>query len=123
MLANAAGTKEVQGFAVKVDGWILADRTPVLQVPAPAEALWPELTPTPNVWQDAWRKWCKERQLPTNEVDGCTLAYHQPRLEVQAPMRLVQRLQAAKSDLFKGEAWLLVGDGYLRTAALLSVRS
>jgi hypothetical protein len=42
---------------------------------------------------------------------------------VQAPPRLVQRLQAAKSDLFKGDAWLLVGDGYFRAAAQLVIRT
>jgi hypothetical protein len=55
-------------------------------------------------------------------VETCSLAYQPPRLEVQAPPRLVQRLQAAKSDLFKGEAWILVGDGYLRTAVQLAIR-
>jgi hypothetical protein len=122
MLVLLAGKDEVQGLAVKVDGWALFERTPVVRLPAPAEALWPE-TPTAAVCQEAWRGWCKQRQLPIGEVDACALAYQPPRLEVQAPARLLQRLQAAKSDLFRGEAWLLVGDGYLRTAALLAVRA
>jgi hypothetical protein len=124
VLVNAQGTREVLGFAAKVDGWALQDRAPVLRVPAPADALWPELAqqPTMPAWQDAWRSWCKQRQLPTNEVELCALSYHAPRLEVQAPPRLVQRLHAAKSDLFKGEAWVLVGDGYCRTAAQLVIR-
>ena len=78
---------------------------------------------SPHGALDAWRSWCKQRQLPTNEVEICSLNYRPPRLEVQAPPRLIQRLQAAKSDLFKGEAWLVIGDGYLRTAALLTMRS
>ena len=73
------------------------------------------------VWQDAWRAWCRERNLPANEVELCSLVYQPPRLEVRAPERLLQRLRAAKSDLLKGEAWLLVGDGYVRTAALLTM--
>jgi hypothetical protein len=122
MLVLMASKDEVQGLAVKVDGWTLFERTPVVRLPAPAEALWPE-APTTAIWHEAWRGWCKQRQLPIGEVDACTLAYQPPRLEVQAPARLLQRLQAAKSDLFRSEAWLLVGDGYLRTAALLSVRA
>jgi hypothetical protein len=123
MLVLMLVNKELHGLAVKVDGWALYDRAPVLRLPAPAEALWPELAQPPMpVWQDAWRSWCKQRQLPTNEVDICALTYQPPRLEVQAPNRLVQRLQAAKSDLFKGEAWLLAGDGYMRTAAQLMIR-
>ena len=120
MLVNGPEAKEVRGFAVKVDGWTLNDRAPVLGVPPPADALWPT-EPSMSIWQDAWRSWCKQRQLPTNEVEACTLTYQPPRLEVQAPSRLVQRLQAAKSDLFKGEAWLLVGDGYMRTAVQLTI--
>jgi hypothetical protein len=124
MLVLMLVNKEVQGFAVKVDGWTLYDRAPVLRLAAPADALWPALAQPPpmHVWQEAWRSWCKQRQLPTNEVEICALTYQPPRLEVQAPNRLVQRLQAAKSDLFKGEAWLLAGDGYMRTAAQLQIR-
>jgi hypothetical protein len=118
---NAQGAKEVQGFAVKVDGWTLFDRAPILRLPAPADTVWPG-EPTMAAWQEAWRSWCKQRQLPANEVELCSLSYQPPRLEVQAPSRLVQRLQAAKSDLFKGDAWLLVGDGYLRTAVQLALR-
>ena len=121
MLALMQTSQEVQGFAIKVDGWTLFERSPVLKM---SSTPWPELTQAPpmQVWQDAWRSWCKQRQLPTNEVEICALSYHPPRLEVQAPPRLVQRLQAAKSDLFKGEAWLLVGEGYLRTAVQLTIR-
>ena len=116
------GSNERLGFAVKVDGWTLHDRTAALRLGA---GICPELAPEPTAatWQDAWRDWCRQKQLPAGEVDACTLAYHAPRLEVQAPPRLVQRLQAAKSDLFKGDAWLLVGDGYVRTATQLAMRA
>jgi hypothetical protein len=73
------------------------------------------------MWLEGWRSWCRQRHLPGNEVASCEVKYRAPRLEVQAPERLVQRLRAAKSDLLKGEAWLLVGDGYMRTAALLTL--
>lgn len=124
ILAGAEGARELLGFAVKVDGWTLYDRAPVLRLPAAAMALLPEWfqEPGPTVWQDAWRGWCRQRQMPGNEVEACVLSHHAPRLDVRAPGRLVQRLQASKSDLFKGEAWLLVGEGYVRTAALLSLR-
>jgi hypothetical protein len=119
MLVRILTSNELLGFAVKVDSWTLHDREPVLRMPGATHSA-PDVPPT--VWQDAWRSWCRQRQLPTNEVDACTLTYRAPRLEVQAPPRLVQRLQSAKSDLFKGEAWLLVGDGYRRTAALLAMK-
>jgi len=124
MMVMIQKSQELLGFAVKVDGWTLYDRDPILRVPVAARSNWSDLAQEIPlaVWQDAWRSWCRQRQLPTNEVDACTLTHRAPRLEVQAPPRLVQRLHAAKSDLFKGEAWLLVGDGYLRTAALLVIK-
>ncbi len=122
ILAGPEEAREVRAFAVKVDGWTLFEREPVLRLPAAACVLSADEL-APAVWQEAWRSWCRQRQLPTNEVEICALNFQSPRLEVQPPGRLVQRLQAAKSDLFKGEAWLLVGDGYVRTAAQLSMRS
>jgi hypothetical protein len=120
----AGAAKELLGFAVKVDGWTLFDRTPVLRLPAAAHEIWPETMAEPPVtlWQETWRDWCRQRQMPVNEVESCSLVYHAPRLEVNAPSRLVQRLQAVKSDLFKGEAWILVGEGYTRIAAQLNMR-
>jgi hypothetical protein len=118
---NTGGAAELLGFAVKIDGWTLCDQAPVLRLPA--AAIVPELVPSVSTedWHVAWRSWCRERQLPVNEVEACTINYRAPRLEVQPPPRLLQRLQAAKSDLFKGDAWLLVGDGYVRQAAQLAV--
>ncbi len=111
--------KELVAFAVKVDGWTLHDKAAALRLGG-----CPELAPEPAaaIWQEAWRDWCRQKQLPLSEVESCTLSHQAPRLEVHAPPRLVQRLQAAKSDLFKGDAWLLVGDGYVRTATQLAVR-
>jgi hypothetical protein len=111
--------KELLGFAVKVDGWTLHEKAPALRL-----GDCPELAPEPAaaIWQEAWRDWCRQKQLPLSEVESCTLSHQAPRLDVVAPPRLVQRLQAAKSDLFKGDAWLLVGDGYVRTATQLAVR-
>ncbi len=124
MFTHKDDVQRMLAFAVKVDGWTLYDQSPVLRLPIAAHSQWPDLAQeTPAaLWQEAWRSWCRQRQLPSNEVESCSLAYSPPQLEVHAPARLVQRLQAAKSDLLKGEAWILVGDGYLRAAAQLVVR-
>jgi len=121
LLLLVKSAAELLGFAVKIDGWTLCDQTPALRLPAAALA--PDLVPSvsSDVWHEAWRNWCRERQLPLNEVEACAISYRAPRLEVLPPPRLLQRLQAAKSDLFKGDAWLLVGDGYVRQAAQLTV--
>ena len=122
---HAGAARDLLGFAVKVDGWTLFDRAPAVQLPSSADAVWPELaqSPSADVWQETWRDWCRQRQMPAGEVESCTLTFQAPRLEIQAPSRLVQRLQSAKSDLFKGEAWHLVGDGYTRIAAQLFMRT
>jgi hypothetical protein len=115
-------TRELLGFAVKVDGWVLHDRAPALR--GATTEHWQDLAPAPQATalQDAWRDWCRQQKLPASEVDSCMLTHESPRLEVTAPPRLVQRLQAAKSDLFRGDAWLLVGDGFVRTATQLALR-
>lgn len=111
------------GYSARADGWNLFDQTPIMRLPVTDGTLGSDLLEAPAlpVWQDAWRDWCKQRNLPLNEAESCTLTYQPPRLEVQAPERLVQRLRAAKSDLLKGEAWLLVGDGFVRTAAVITI--
>jgi hypothetical protein len=101
---------------------VLHDRAPALRVAGGEHVA--DLAPSSSAlqWQEAWRDWCRQKQLPAGEVESCTLTCAAQRLEVSAPPRLVQRLQAAKSDLFKGDAWLLVGDGYVRSAMQLSLR-
>jgi hypothetical protein len=121
LLLLVKSAAELLGFAVKIDGWTLCDQAPALRLPTAAIAPELALSVSTEVWQEAWRNWCRERQLPLNEVEACTIQYRAPRLEVLPPPRLLQRLQAAKSDLFKGDAWLLVGDGYVRQAAQLTV--
>lgn len=122
---GAADASEVVAFGIKVDGWTLHDRTPALCMGSAASTVWPELDaePPPAVLKEAWRSWCRQRQLPPNEVESCELSLQPARLDVRAPLRLIQRLQAARSDLFKGEAWILIGDGYIRSAVQLAVTS
>ncbi len=121
---GAANEQNVLGFAVKADGWTLLDRSPVLQWTGPPQPAWVEWMkePTAAEWQESWRTWCRQKQLPTNEVEICSLNWQTPRLNVQAPPRLVQRLQAAKSELFKGDVWVLVGNGYARIGAQIALR-
>ncbi len=117
--------QELLGFAIKVEGWSLNERSPVLRLPSAAlpglSALLTE--PTDEAWRDAWRAWCKQRSLPANEVEACKVALASARVEIQAPPRLVQRLQAANNELLKGDAWLLVGEGYIRPAAPMAMKT
>ncbi len=125
MLTLMTTESELIVFGVKVDGWLLNDRTPVLRLPLAALKIAPDLLREPSNadWRDAWRIWCKQRNLPANEVEASTIAFVGPRVEIQAPPRLVQRLQAANSDLLKGEAWLIVGDGFIHAVAPMILKT
>jgi hypothetical protein len=118
-----AGGERLIGFCVRTESWSL-------QAPEPAFALgtgWQETFPElaaefpDEAWRRAWRAWCQPRSVPLAEADACTLERRGCRLHIQAPRRLVDRLRAARSDAFKGEAWLLAGTGSLRMLALLEV--
>lgn len=90
-------------------------------------AAWSELFPALNVAPDmeelkeAWLHWANSRGLPDSEAQACELSLAGHRLHVQAGPTIVERLKKAKSDVFKGETWLLIGDGALRTAVLLQI--
>jgi hypothetical protein len=115
---------DLLGFAVRTESWALEESAPVLRLPLAAVAeIWPALAgvPEPSALQEAWVSWCRERSLPLAEAEACALSYRPGCLEVQAPERLLQRLRAARSDVFKGESWLLLGQEYLRPAVALQV--
>lgn len=107
------------GFAVRLEGWVLESAEPAFLIDADWQEVFPELVVDLSLdhWQQAWRAWCQPRALPAAEVDACTLERQGCRLRVTATPRLVERLRAARSDVFKGEAWVLAGTGRLRPAA------
>jgi hypothetical protein len=113
------GEERLLGFSVQPEGWTLQAAEPAFVV----EADWPEVFPDLSVappldqWRHAWRAWCQPRGLPAAEVDSCVLERHAHRLRILAAPRLVERLRVARSDVFKGEAWLLAGTSRLRPAA------
>src|SRR5262249_41739832 len=88
--------------------------------------VWPEdwrvllgtasLEPSIEEWRQTWRAWCQPRGLPAADVETCELEREDYRLRVRAPRRLVERLEAARSDVLKGEAGLVAGPGRVRTA-------
>ena len=125
MLTLVTTADELLGFGVKVDGWQLNERAPALRLPFAGLGNFTDLVmePEESIWRDAWRTWSKQRNLPANEVEACVITFVAPRVEIQAPPRLVQRLQAANNDLLKGEGWLIVGDGFIRAAAPMALKA
>jgi hypothetical protein len=118
-----AGAERLLGFAVRTEGWLLQAARPAFEVGADWPEVFPDLAhePPADAWRQAWRGWCQPRSLPGAEVEACTLELHDCQLRVHAPGRLVERLRAARSDIFRGEAWVLAGGGRLRRAAVLEL--
>lgn len=111
------------GCAVRPEGWSLYTADPILRVPAQvAQEMIPALAPSPiSVWRTAWAAWCAARHLPAEDIHDCKVTIEGARLRVIAPAVLLQRLRAARSDIFKGETWLLAGEGHIRAAAVVEI--
>lgn len=111
------------GFTVQPEGWTLQIAEPAFEIEADWREVFPEMAGDVALeqWRHAWRAWCQPRGLPAAEVDACVLERQGFRLRVTAAPRLVERLRSARSDVFKGEAWLLAGTVRLRAAAQIEL--
>jgi len=111
------------GYAVHQEGWVLQVAQPAFNLAADWSEVLPEcsIEPSLDAWREAWLAWCRPRDLPASDVAACQLERRDHRLLITAPARLVERLRAARSDVFKGESWVLAGQGRLRPAALLEL--
>jgi hypothetical protein len=116
---NAA---QLLGFSVRPDNWAL-ESEPLLALAEGWDEALPDLAlePEPEMWRQAWQTWSYPRSLPQAEVAACRLERVDHRLLVHAPLRLIDRLRAARSDAIKQEAWLLAGEGRTRTAAQIEL--
>jgi hypothetical protein len=114
---------QLLGFQVRQEGWVLQTNHAVFTLRDDWQAPFPELgrKPSEDACRQAWRSWCQPRGLAAEDVEACGLQPDGWHLHVRAPGALIERLRAARSDALKGEAWLLIGDGTLRAAALLQV--
>jgi hypothetical protein len=120
LIQTAAG---VEGYQAQPEDWKLRADEPAFTLGEGWQAVLPELAaePPPELWRAAFGAWCRQRSLPPAEADAAVLRRHDYQLEARLPARLIERLRAARSDVFHGEAWLLAGTGRARTAACLKV--
>jgi hypothetical protein len=117
------GQDRFLGFVVDPGGWVLHSAEPAFTIEAGWQEVFPELAMDLPLeyWQQAWRAWCQPRGLSSAEIDACLLERQGYRLRVTATPRLIERLRLARSDVFKGEAWLVAGTGRLRPAAQIEL--
>lgn len=112
----------ILGFAARPSDWHLDAGQAVLNCPGAALPPLQE-NASSEVCRQAWTAWASLRNLPHSDVDACRLTLDRLILRVQAPGHLVDLLRQAKSDVLKGESWVLLGDGFLRQAARLEVKA
>ena len=120
--APTAGPPLLMAFPVRPEGWVL-EAQPLLALADGWQEALPDLAvePAPELWRQAWQTWSHPRTLPPAEVAACRLERVDHRLRVYAPLRLIERLRAARSDAVKQEAWLLAGEGRTRLAAQIEL--
>lgn len=122
VLATSGLDDKLLGFAVRPEGWEL-NPTPVLTLPAPARAEFPELSMAADFWHHAWLAFAKARALPDAEAQAARLRLSGLDLHVAVAPALHARLTAAKSDLLKPDNFLLGGEGYLRAVVQVHIVS
>jgi hypothetical protein len=111
-----SGPEKILVFAAQQDGWELRSAGPIGALAWSGREEFPDLTASCN-WSKSWQDWYIARQFTAAEIQACTLTPASHRLELRVPDSLRGRFTTGKSDLLKGDTWLLAGDGYLRSAA------
>lgn len=125
LFTSASNPACLLGLAARQEGWLLQTAELLLTL----EQGWPEVLPelTLSTQQEsarlAWRNWGKTAGLQTAETDAGQVTYAANRLRVCLPDAVLQKLRGLRSDVFKGDTWLLLGEGRLRAAAILEVVS
>src|SRR5262249_24124513 len=103
--------------------WALRTDRPAFRLADAWRDVFPTLETDTEVpeWGRLGQAWCQARSLPEADVERCELMVRDCRLVVQAPRRLLERLQALRSDALRGRTWLLSKEGFVRRAVLMEL--
>jgi len=116
----SAEPDRIHGFVITPANWALDLKTPIFQRRIDATPYLHEES-SAQACRDAWLAWAKLRNLPAQDVEACELSLEGVVLHVRGPRRLLDSLRQSKSDLVRGEAWVLLGDGFVRQAVRLDL--
>jgi hypothetical protein len=117
ILAPGSAASRLLGFTARQEGWQLQATEPILVLDNGWEELFPELVPpTGESLSRAWQTWAQAHGLGEAESSACALKLTGQRLHVQAQPVVVERLRSVR-----GDSWLLLGEGYLRTGLQLEL--
>jgi hypothetical protein len=124
VLALAAGQNQPRllGFSARQEGWVLSSTEPVLVLDTGWQEIFPELSePSLESCGQAWQSWAKPRGLSDSDIAGSVLHLAGHRLRVTLPRAALDHLRNTRSEVFKGDTWLLIGDGRVRCAVNLEL--
>lgn len=106
------------GFPMKEDGWSLQSEAPLFELVEWQEAF-PELAePSAEEWHSAWDEWCQSRKLTIEGPIELHTEGHLLRVKSSQPLR---EQFGKRSDVLKGEAWLLAGRGRVRRGVVVEI--
>jgi hypothetical protein len=109
------------GFPMQTEKWALQTDPPAFTLSDDWRTIFPELAAAPTATEllQAWQGWCQPRGVVNVEAERIAVDGH--RLRVEASAKVLDRLRGARSDIAKGDGWVLVGTGKLRAALLLEI--
>jgi hypothetical protein len=110
-------------FAARQEGWTLQAADPVIVDDRGGQEFFPDLADqsSPDLLKNAWQAWAKSRGLKEAEIETCAFALEGHQLRVLPPPALIDQLRASRSDVFKGDTWLLLGESHIRNAVQLEL--
>jgi hypothetical protein len=122
LTTGADCNENLRAFAVRPEGWLLDSARPLVELGDWRETF-PFLADDPpeEMWRRAWTAWGVSSGLPGVELAACKLHWQGCKLQVAAPVRLVERLRLNRREALERKAWVLAGEGPLRSAAWLSI--
>jgi hypothetical protein len=96
----------ITAHALRSDQWTM-DPQPLFQLPNTAEVLEGLLIEPPvDAWRAPLSAWGQQRSLPSSELEACKLERVDHRLIVRPPLK-ADRLRQMRSELSRGEVWLM----------------
>lgn len=117
---RSSGNLGVAAFPYQEHGWTLAP-TPVFDLAVGWEEVFSRLplTPGDDELANTWQRWLAQRGMSGPVVERYRLERQGARIFVLPPNDAPDVLGGPRSDLTRGEAWLILGEGGLRRAVLL----
>ena len=122
LIAKVGDGVGLRAFTVQQKGWLLNGREPIHLGEGLAEVL-PALREelALHKWTQAWTGWAGSAGLSTAQFDASQIRREAHRLVVSVPTGIFNRLRTTRSEVLKGDVWLLAGDDRVREAAQLQI--